>query len=366
MKLLFLIKTLALSGGGAERVLAEVSSGLAARGHQVSVASFDREAAGDFYVFDPRVERIRLGIGDPERPSRVLITLRRIIALRRLARSLRPDVAIGFMHSAYVPLALALRGTGLLAVASEHIVHGHYRDRPVERALLRLSALMFRSITAVSDAMRQSFPAAIRERMVVVHNPVRIGRPGPKKEEGKTRTLLSVGRLEPQKDQAVLVEAFARIMHDNSGWTLRIVGEGALRSALERQVAALGASQRIELPGATSDIDAEYRAADLFVLPSRYESFGIATAEALAHGLPAVGFADCPGTNELIVDGDNGLLVAGDDRVAALAEGLALLMGSEAARARMGGNGPASVAAYAPDRIVLQWEALLEGVRVAR
>jgi glycosyltransferase involved in cell wall biosynthesis len=86
----------------------------------------------------------------------------------------------------------------------------------------------------------------------------------------------------------------------------------------------------------------------------------------MAHGLPAVGFADCPGTNELIVDGENGLLVAGEDRPAALATGLARLMGSAEERVRMGAAAPARIAPFAPERVVDRWEALLSAAAQGR
>src|SRR5690606_20900851 len=79
----------------------------------------------------------------------------------------------------------------------------------------------------------------------------------------------------------------------------------------------------------------------------------------LSHALPVVGFADCPGTNELVRDGVNGVLVTGPDRTAALAKALSDLMACAPLRARLGAEGPASVEAFAPERIADIWEALL-------
>lgn len=370
MKLLFAIKSLSLPGGGAERVLAEVTSGLAGRGHDVTVLSFDAPGAADFYAFDPAIERIRLGIGASDRRSGAALTLRRIGALRRAVRRAAPDAAIGFMHSAYIPLGLALVGTGIPAVASEHIVYSHYDDRRVERLLLGIIPRFLHAITAISEEMRQGFPPSIRAKMTIVPNPVGAagGTPagGGGAADGAENIVLTVGRLEEQKDHRTLIAAFARVAPLFPDWRLAIFGEGVLRPALEAQVAALGLEGRVALPGATADIGAEYARARIFAMSSTYESFGLATAEAMAHGLPAIGFADCPGTNELIVDGENGLLVAGPDRAAALADGLARLMGSEGERRRMGAAGPASIAAFAPARVVDRWEALLEAASQGR
>lgn len=362
MKLLFLIKTLVLHGGGAERVFVDLTASLAGRGHDVIVASFDAVGEEPFYPIAPAVKRVALGIGDVRANTKWTEGPRRIRALRRLARRERPNVAVGFMHSAYLPLGAALLGTGIPLVASEHISWDHYRSRPFQGLLLRLASVLAREITILSEPVRAGFPASLRRRMTVVPNPVDIEGHRPANvdgAEGAHRTLLAVGRLEPQKDHRVLIAAFARIAADFPDWRLRIVGEGILRKELEAQIAGLGLQDRVELPGATAQVDAEYAAAQLFVMPSAFESFGLATAEALGHSLPVVGFADCPGTNELVRDGVNGRLVAGLDREVALAEGLADLMASADLRRRLGQAGPGSVGSFAPDRVVDIWESLL-------
>jgi glycosyltransferase involved in cell wall biosynthesis len=209
--------------------------------------------------------------------------------------------------------------------------------------------------------MREGFPKRFRKRMRTIPNPVRIIASKRDRSRGTgPKTILSVGRLEKQKDQATLIEAFARLASDFPNWNLRIIGEGSLRQDLEAQIAGLHG--RAELPGAVADIEREFAAADLFAMPSLYESFGIATAEALAAGLPAVGFADCPGTNELIDDGTNGLLVRGADRADAIADGLARLMRDEDLRARLGAAGPASVEKYSLASVADRWEQLLSDV----
>lgn len=362
MKLLFLIKTLSLPGGGAERVLASVTGELAKRGHQVTVLSFDSSSSTDFYPINPQVKRIRIDIGTPDRRSGIRETMRRIFALRRIAKELRPDVAIGFMHSAFVPLSMALIGTRMPMLASEHIVFDHYRNRLLQGWLLRLAALLSDRITVISEAVRQTYPAVVARRMAVVTNPVTAPLGRADVVGGPSKVLLSVGRLEAQKDHASLIGAFGRVTADFPEWHLRIIGEGELRPDLEAQIKMAGLGDRISLPGATQSIEHEYLQVQLFVIPSSYESFGLVTAEALAHGLPAIGFADCPGTSELIRDGINGVLAQGSDRVAALADTLRTLMGSADLRRRLGDAAPATVRHFAIESIADRWEAILNSI----
>lgn len=342
-----------------------VCSELAARGHRVTVLTFDRPGSRSFYPLDGNIRRIDLGIGDSSREARLDETLQRIAALRRVAREENPQAAVGFMHSMFVPLAFALAGTRIPVVGSEHIVPEHYRTRPLQYALLKVASLLLSKLTVLSEPIRIRYPSYVRRRMVVMPNPVApvdgMVDPGAEKER---HVLLNIARLDPQKDQATLLRAFARVAPGHPDWELRIFGDGPLRPELETLVRDLGLEGRVRMPGVTAGVEAEYRAADVFVISSRYESFGLATAEAMLHGLPAVGFADCPGTNELIRHNSTGLLApAGPDRDASLARELERLMSDAELRRRLGAAGRLVVGErFSARHVCDQWESLLESV----
>lgn len=358
MHILFAIKGLSPPPGGAERVLATISSELAERGHRITVASFDDPGADDFYPMSNGIERVRLGKLNPGN-SRATDLLARVRLLRKL--SLRPDVAVGFMHSAYVPLAIALIGTGTPLIASERTSYHHYQRHILDNVLIHLCLPLMDRLTVNGEGIRNGFPSLIRRKMVVIQNPV--ARPVRQADSIRdSKILLSVGGFRPEKDHRTLVEAFARISSDYPDWRLRLVGEGPLRADIERLVRHLGIEDNVSFAGLTRVIEDEYGRAQLFVLPSLYEAFPNGLAEALANGLPAIGFANCPGTNELIEDGVSGLLAAGDDRVTGLAAALATLMGSPEKRLAMGSAAAASVVKYSLKRIADEWENLLDAV----
>ena len=364
MKILFVIKTLSMPGGGAERVLADVASALARRDHAVSVLSYDTQSTTDFYRFDASISRIRFGKSGRRGHTRVTGMPTQLVLSRRVVQRMQPDVVIAFMHSAYIPQGLALIGTGIPLVASEHIVFAHYKTVPFEKLLLRFTPLLVTAITVVSEFAKQSFPRSLRQLMTVIPNPVSLERSAlADVSDGPHKTLLTVGRLTRQKDHHTLISAFGSLASAFPDWSLKIVGEGPLFGELSTQIDELGLGARVTLMGATDAVTREYSAAQLFVMPSRYESFGLATAEALAHGLPVVGFADCPGTNELVQHEANGLLVQGSDRVVSLAEGLARLMRSPRERKRMARAAAASVERFSLEDVADQWEALLTRVK---
>jgi glycosyltransferase involved in cell wall biosynthesis len=168
-------------------------------------------------------------------------------------------------------------------IASEHTNFQHYAYKRLQALLLRLVLGLVDLTTCVSEQVRQTYPKSIRKRMVIIPNPVTRDAVVRADVAAKStrKMLLSVGRLDAGKDHSTLIEAFAKIAAEVSDWDLRIIGEGVLRPKLEAQIAALGLATRISLPGATRDIASAYQDAQLFVMPSRYESFSLTTVERL-------------------------------------------------------------------------------------
>ena len=362
MNILFAIKALDNVQGGAERVLADITSGLADKGHNISILSFDKSGGQSFYPLNEKVKRIALGIGDVTRNARFHEVIARMVAIRKTTLKAKPDAVIAFMHSTFIPASFALIGTGIPVIASEHIVPEHYKNKRWEYILLLLSHFFVKKITVLSQTIIKSYSSILHPKMVAIENPVHPAQALANTQRNKTdkKIILNVGRLTPQKDQETLIKAFKKISNDHPEWHLKIIGEGELRENLEKQIQELNVESRVSLPGITSDIEHEYQNAHIFALSSKYESFGLVTAEAMAHRLPAIGFASCPGTNEIINNKINGLLVDGSDKIEAFAQGLKQLIEDEELRKSLGEAGLKSVEKFHPDIIVEKWENLIK------
>lgn len=362
MRLMFVARAMHGMAGGVERMIVTIMNAMAARGHDVTLFSWDRADAQAFYPMAEGVAWHRLDMGDPGNRAGLGLVAARAMAVRRLVRETAPEVIVCFQGGPFRAMQLFTMGLGIPLVAAERTAPtlyehaGSARGRFIEHQAFRFA----KRITIQFERYRQLYPAHLRGRMVTIPNPVtpsavhaNPGAPGP---DGRYR-LLSVGRLSYQKNYKVLLEAFAELAPRFPEWELRIVGEGEDRAALEAQLAGLPAlSGRVAMPGATRNVSAEYAAAQLFCLPARWEGFPNALAEALAHGLPSVGFAGCAGVSDLIADGVTGALAAGNNDAAALARALAPLMEAHAERARMGRAAAESVAPYRPEAIFDLWE----------
>ena len=173
--------------------------------------------------------------------------------------------------------------------------------------------------------------------------------PGPALEDGSTRppsadaagpVILSVARQYRRKNTSALLRAMPTILAAVPNARLRIVGGGPELPRLEHERLALGLAGSVVITGEVPDTDAvrdEYRAADVFCLPSLQEGFGIAFLEAMASGLPIVACRSAA-VPEVIPDGEAGLLVPPDDPKA-LARALIRLLKDPPLRRRMGEAG---------------------------
>lgn len=362
MKILFAIKNMKNAKGGAERVLSFVINGLADKGYDVTLLTFDERGLGSFYEIDERVKRVSLAIGNSKNKSGWRETLARMRAMRRVVQVRAPDVVIPFMHSMFIPMAFALIGVKTHIIASEHIVPKHYRKKWDEFLLLMLSSFFVEKITVLSYTVRKLYPAFIRRKMVVMPNPVYIHPENIQQGDinPARKIILNVGRLSEQKDQKTLVRAFAMLADDYPDWDVRIAGEGEMRGYLEELIEEYDLSTRVHLIGTTHHMAREYNRAQIFAMCSKYESFGLVTAEAMSFGVPAVGFAECEGTNEIIKDGKNGLLVTRDKaREKNFAHALERLMKDSELRQKLGKQAKEDIVQYQPSIIVELWEKLI-------
>lgn len=177
--------------------------------------------------------------------------------------------------------------------------------------------------------------------------------------EGQGRRFLAVGRLAPQKNFTLLLDAFARIATAED--RLVIAGEGPCRAALERRVAHLGLTAQVSLPGHVGDVTQLYRNADALVLSSDYEGVPAVVIEALAAGLPIAATSCCDSMPWLLGEGRYGALVPRGD-AAALACAMERASGHEMPCAELA----AFVSTFSLERAAGDYLALLGRVRGVR
>jgi glycosyltransferase involved in cell wall biosynthesis len=317
-----------LKGGGAERVALTLMDDLIGAGHEVDLvlARADGELLSllpaQVQIFDLKARRMRAVLGP----------------LIRYLRVRRPDAAQAFMWplTAIAILARRMSRTRCRMVVSDHsMLSIHYAHLgPARRALLRGSIrLLYPSADARIAVSRPSaddlakLGGIARDSITIINNPV--GRPpaGPSVPgdidhlwAGEGPRVLTVGSLKAEKNQMLLLDAFAQV-GGSPPPRLMIIGEGELRPALARRAKELGISDRVVMPGFKLDPWPYYASADLFVLSSDYEGYPLVLVEALRCGLRVVSTDCVSGPREILGSGHGRLVPVGD--AAALAEAMA-------------------------------------------
>lgn len=260
---------------------------------------------------DSRVEGLVGGavcfLGFDSRSLRGL-KIKQIRAVKKLHEQYQFKFAIAHRYKS-IFIASHLPKIKVIGVSHAYDVYSRFLRR---RYVMSRSDQLF--LVGVSDAIRddarQALPRFPSQQIQTVYNHIDyhsmceglLSREEARKHLGITDGAFvvgNVGRLHPDKDQATLVAAFARISPEIHNARLMIIGEGRLRGDLERQVDELGVSDRVELKGRVPDAFRYFRAFDVFVLSSDYEPFGMVLLEAMAAGIPIIS-SNCGGAPEVL------------------------------------------------------------------
>lgn len=281
-------------------------------------------------------------------------------AARTLARRLQSGEAdIVHAHNGRSALAaaaavrMARRGC---CVMTQHFLEPNHATQRGPKAVLSRAAHhwvihQMRCIIAISEAARSAMLArreAPEAKITVIPNGITAPDAG-LREIAATRRALGIApeallvvcaaRLEREKDIGSLVEAMGLVRAGLPAARCLIAGEGAQRTALEAQIQRLDLTATVQLLGFRADAPALIAAADLFVLPSLAEPFGLALLEAMALGKPVIA-TQAGGPLEIVLDGETGLLVP-PASPAHLAKAIIALLADPAAGRRLGKNGRA-------------------------
>jgi GalNAc-alpha-(1->4)-GalNAc-alpha-(1->3)-diNAcBac-PP-undecaprenol alpha-1,4-N-acetyl-D-galactosaminyltransferase len=367
MRLMFAARMIDRMAGGVERMIITIMNAMVARGHEVDLFTWDLRGAEAFYPMAPDITWHRLDMGSPSVKASTKLMWGRARTIRSLVCQRRPQVIVSFQDGPFLALRAYTMGLGIPVVAAERNAPTRFDHTSAGRhqRLIFQGLRLATRIAIQCESYRALYPVFLRERICCVPNPVLpallLARPDTRNSDGRFR-LLSVGRLCYQKNYSVLIEAFAQLAPAFPDWDLVVVGEGEDRGSLESLVAERGLERRVMLAGVSTSIAKWYASAQLFCLPSLWEGFPNALAEAFAHGLPAVGFANCAGVRDLIVHGSNGLLADGNGDAASLTGALTALMSDSALRASMGLAAADSVRQFNPENIFSRWEQLFSEI----
>lgn len=296
-KIMFYIN--AIHDGGAERVMINLADYFSRQGYKTILVTSFRDTWE--YTVPNAVKRITLEEHEIKQ-SKLKRNITRIKKLRKFCKDEKPDILVSFMAEPNFRAILATWGLTVKNLIS-------VRNDPNKEYAGRVGHIVGKYLLPFADGCvfqtkeaKNWFPKRLQKKSRIIYNAVKEDfyhverHPVPGE-------IVTCGRLEEQKNHALLIAAFSKMVERYPEARLKIYGEGSLRGELQKQIDALGLHEKAFLMGATNHVEKVLETADVFVLSSDFEGMPNALMEAMAAGVPCIS-TDCPcgGPRELFGD----------------------------------------------------------------
>ncbi|MCI8357970.1 MAG: glycosyltransferase family 4 protein [Lachnospiraceae bacterium] len=350
-----------LNKGGAERVFVNLAEYFQNKGYQiVMVTQYQKE---NEYVLAEGIRRVISDIPPEETTgSRAVNFYRRMSRLHRIWKKERPDLVLSCVGKNNFMAVVTTMFTKTKPVVS---VVGEAKEEYPNRLMKALANLLFPFASGVilqTERSKSFFSSRVSRTSVILPNSLNPLFIRERFRGEREKRIVSVGRLDANKNHEMMIRAFAGLAGRYPEYTLTIYGEGELREHLQKLIASLGLEEKVFLPGVVPDVAERIEKAALFLLVSYSEGVSNALIEALALGLPVIA-TDVPsgGTQELIRHGENGLIIPPGDEEALKAAMERLLSDGEYAE-RLGEQAHKIQERLAPERVNRQWQEYFESI----
>lgn len=370
------------ASAGTERVLTNMANAFVERGYRTIVVTNDPPTAKPYFPFLPQVELIFLDVWHVKMP--VVVKIKREI--NRVVPIMDRPVESYRAHLSVVKLRERLSDCQIDCI----IAYNHEAIQVADlwqKGRVPLIAMMHNSIRVImgnsnhatlkekekANLIQVLMPSYVQEAKQYIHNtpiiyipntvtPIPAERRANLGKKKENYTITTVGRIDGlQKQTHILIHSFAKIVTRYPRWKIEIWGEIKKKSyynELCNYIHEHGLDQNVFFCGTTREIQKKISQADIFAFPSAFEGFPLALTEAMATGLPSVGFRLADAVKDLIIDGRNGILC--EDGAPAFAKGLERLMKDQDLRVKLGRQAVEDMKPYAPQIVWDKWQDVVE------
>lgn len=294
------IFTGALTSGGAERVISIISSKFFKHFEEIEIIMYyDKE------IFYDLNREIKLRILEKETKSKNI--LKNILWLRKNIPS--KSIFLSFSAPFNMIAILAFLFKDMEIIVSERSDPNFV---PTNKLIQKIRDFLYYfadRIICQSEESKNYFNKKIRKKIKVINNPIYISEEvGSALLEKKENEIVTVGRLEKEKNQRFLIKVFSEFLKIYPNYKLIIYGEGKERKNLENYIRFLEIEDKVKLPGTTKDIHRKIKKSKIFILTSDYEGMPNALLEAMSLGLPCI-TTKVSGIQEIVKNKNNGIIV---------------------------------------------------------
>lgn len=354
-----------LARGGMERVFVNLAHYFKAQGYDVVMVTQYRKEQE--YYLDSNIPRVMSDLTESEMSqNRVVNLLKRIRKLHSIFRGIQPDLILtcdGKMNMMTLAASRGLKCKVVLSVIAEPRLEYYTK---VMRFIARTFFVMADGIIVQTEPIKNFFPKWIINKCKILPNALNPEFIMERYTGNRKKEIVSVGRLDKNKNQAMLIRAFAEIAEEYPEYKVVLYGDGQERNNLQALIEEKGLSERITLAGRVFDVAEKIRKSEVFVLTTYSEGMPNALMEALVLGMAVVS-TDCPsgGPRQLIENGVNGILIQpGDEK--GLIEALRRLLSDQEYREKLGEQAYKLQEKLSPERVNAMWKDYLEEIMEAR
>lgn len=329
-------------GGGAEKMVAQLAAGMDGTRFQTEV----------FCVYgQPLENHLERMIADRGVPIHFIgkkkgFSLKAMVKLFRGLDAFRPDVVHTHLYACvYTAPWPVLRHRAWLHTfhLPPELENRRLIRRILSKILVRMRAMIPVAISHQNQMFLRDYFGLTEAQIPVVYNPVELKKfTDLKKVDNPSFTFITAGRFSEQKNQAMMLRAFAGFLKTGGDARLVLLGKGELEAQLRSLAQELGIAERVEFAGFVENVQDHLANADVFVLSSDYEALPLAVLEAMAAGLPIVA-TDVGGLRDIVTD--NGILLPAAD-LAAMTDAMVRLYSDSVLRRKMGQQSKTHAADY--------------------
>ena len=315
------------------------------------------------YALDKRIKRVISDITPQETTrSRTVNFFRRMSKLHKIWKTEQPDLVLSCVGKNNFMTVVTTMFSKTKPVVS---VVGEAKEEYPNLLMKMLANMLFPHAAGVilqTERSRSFFSKEVGKTSVILPNSLNPAFIRPRFQGEREKRIVSVGRLDANKNHEMMIRAFANILPMYPEYTMTIYGDGELREQLQNLINSLGLEDKITLPGIIPNVADNIQKAALFLLTSYSEGISNALIEAMALGLPVIA-TDVPsgGTVELIQHNENGLIIQTGDQKG-LEEAMNTILSDAHFAEKLGRNACKIQERLAPDRVNEQWKRYFESI----
>lgn len=354
-----------MSKGGAERVISTLANEMCKGDNEVSIITFINYKIK--YELDNKINLITIDKIKMKKLKGILskfmkLSPARLFRYKKEILKLKPDIIISFLPEPSLRLMLLKKFSKKISkiptiISIRNDPNIEYKNKYLRNIVKNLYKDVDGMVFQTPDA-KKYFEDLLNKKknMFIIPNPINNEFILNKVIYDREKTIVTMSRLESQKNHLLLIDAFEKLHKKYSDYILKIYGDGSLKYKLEQYAYSKKMENSIKFIGQVDKVKEHIEKSGMFVLTSNYEGMPNSLMEAMALGIPCIS-TDCPvgGPRMLIDNNINGILVDVNNKEQ-LFEAMDKIISDKDFANKLSENAMSSIKKYYPDKINKEWE----------